>query len=361
MKIYAEDVPLIEIDQPISPETCLKLTKTNTIGGLKCEHYEKDGMQLRVFYKNNGDYFVTNEDPDGMNREPNDDNQALGMWRISNANCTMIGGFEYPYIKWKYPEYRISCSRSNEKFKDELEVYTKQTCIIQDSKGNQSYYMYTDSDPTYTQFLDGTLPNMPISFIGVRLASDGLKVFYPNGFRLLDYSNTIAIDHDEKICYAMTDDWFYIWDYTKGELGTSFAQIYGELVVPVNHGNKVTKIIDEKKGKKVIYENGDWIICGTNFIMEGKLHIGKDVLVIKSDDRGRIIYDGYRIEYADGSIFSGTIKIISKDGKELEHDVSTLQADKLEPVTGTMQDAQGNLTEYVDGKKKEKLTNTLFY
>jgi hypothetical protein len=35
----------------------------------------------------------------------------------------------------------------------------------------------------------------------------------------------------------------------------------------------------------------------------------------------------------------------------------TLQADKFEPVTGTMQDAQGNLTEYVDGKKKEKLTN----
>jgi len=291
-KTFAENVPLIEIDQPISPETGLKLTKTNTIGGLKCDHYEKDGMKLRVFYKENGDYFVTNEDPDGMNREPNDDAQALGRWRISEKKYSWYGGFKYPFLKWNEHNYSFSQ-------KDELEVDLGDFILIQDLKGNQSYYLIKNKhNPSYIAFKNGDLSwssSLNRFFAGVRLANDKLNVYYPNCLGIFNRpgKTSFGIDRDNFPITVLVGDWLCEWDMRNGVIGAPFAQIYENWAVYATPNNKVASIdIDERitNKAKVTYENGDGYRQLDSELEEAKLHIGKDVLVIKSDGSGRIEY-----------------------------------------------------------------------
>lgn len=63
------------------------LTKTTTLDGLKCDHYEKDGVELRTLKKQNGDFITIKEDPDGFNKapDPNDYNggESIGSYRIT--------------------------------------------------------------------------------------------------------------------------------------------------------------------------------------------------------------------------------------------------------------------------------------
>ena len=55
------------------------LTRTSTIDGIKCDHYEKGDSKLRVFRKSNGDYVVDFEDEFGFDRVPQGKNDELHL------------------------------------------------------------------------------------------------------------------------------------------------------------------------------------------------------------------------------------------------------------------------------------------
>ena len=69
-----------------SPSHGFNLIKTNTIGGLKCEHYEVNGEKLRVFYNSKGDYILGKEDIDGFDVEP----ETMKDFLISNGGSFRI-------------------------------------------------------------------------------------------------------------------------------------------------------------------------------------------------------------------------------------------------------------------------------
>lgn len=68
----------------ISPEkNGYTLTRSTTIDGLKCDHYEKGSEEVRTFRKSNGDFVTFKEDYDGFNRIPNESDRSIGSNRIT--------------------------------------------------------------------------------------------------------------------------------------------------------------------------------------------------------------------------------------------------------------------------------------
>lgn len=59
--------------------------KEDVIGGIRCYHYEKGDKKCRVFKKDNGDFFVTDEDEYALARAPKSDCRAYA-WKITLDN-----------------------------------------------------------------------------------------------------------------------------------------------------------------------------------------------------------------------------------------------------------------------------------
>ena len=369
MMMVAKELPPIRVDDKlVSQESGFTLVKTNTIGGMKCEHYEKDGKQIRIFYKETGDFFIDKADPDGMNREPDKYATSLSMWRITFGSVAYYGGFKYYTHVWDGEKWGI----------------TETNCRLhQHSNGNQSYE-YTDDkiNPTYEDFKNGDpwkclkkWHNPKLVFQGARLASDSLNIFYPycnysNRETYLKFSEQIIGFSKGSIPTSVRiGDYFYRWDPIKGEKDDAVAQLFEGKAICVRPNNKVVSINEIKdesrpgmsgnKLTKVTYENGDFFTLGYGEdLNEARLHFGEDVLVIMPDQSGGNIRMA-RIEYADGSIFSGVVRPISSRGEIEEgiaepciRELGTLLADQIVPRDGTFQDAEGNLWEYVNGVKK---------
>jgi hypothetical protein len=72
------------------------LTRSTTIDGIKCDHYEKEGKEYRTFKKNNGDFMTFAEDPDGFNNAPSEKDNSIGFYRMTtNDNVVLTNDNEY--------------------------------------------------------------------------------------------------------------------------------------------------------------------------------------------------------------------------------------------------------------------------
>lgn len=90
-KKIAEKIAEIKKDWPIftTPEQeGFTKVKSNVIGGFACDHYEKDGIEVRTFHKDNGDFVTVEEDPDGLSQLSS--GRFLGEYQITDQSGTCI-------------------------------------------------------------------------------------------------------------------------------------------------------------------------------------------------------------------------------------------------------------------------------
>ena len=89
----AEIIKLLseKAEQNASKDT---LISTTTINGIKCEHFIKDGKYLRTLKKGNGDYITYKEDPNGLDKAPDEDNKeandAIGSFRYTHSDGMVL-------------------------------------------------------------------------------------------------------------------------------------------------------------------------------------------------------------------------------------------------------------------------------
>lgn len=305
-----------------------KLVKTNTIGGLKCEHYVFENKEYRVFYNKSGDFITIPEDKDGFDVEP-DEIKICGVYKLhfeegiieggfdlTNRNVVMKTTYKNGIIKYDVMRYLINPRISWSIFKEAN--YTG---------SNYRNYFQSDGSIYYTPIGSGyVLLNKP-NEVFVKQTWNSGKWWSLSGLLI------------GKRIYSVYDD---------GSLG-AVGQLFENKAIPCLASDSIVGY----NGKdcynyKIKYANGDSIEA-RNGSVYGILHRGGAIAKFNYDDPdGRC-----RIQKADGSVFRGNLCWF--DGYGCDHPIEAHQVPTLvrfSPHYGTLRFPDGRSYRYEAGKSE---------
>ena len=361
------------------------LVRSNTIAGFKCDHYEKNGKELRVFWKDNGDFITLDEDPDGLAREPKSEKYTymgdttavcpIGEYRLTTkAGIVINGNFDDFYVSIYHERVTAKrCKGFKLSFPDGDAIGGEQK-----EMSTAGYQMVPED-------------NSPINWDNFKA---GDKKFKFQNFEF--YTKWLYLKEDPDVRYPyyqdennedadaagfIVGDRKYAWDLTTGALIAPFGQYVGNDFFRVNSTDTIVSV---KKGSlqtdpqyaavptyQLTYANGDEVTLTRELsgmtLYKGTLHRPSGVVTIKTT-KGKT---RFRIEYPDGKVFAGqvagSIPLCKKDimtklqTKQVKtegdsySDYCILSADDMRPWTGAYEYPDGSVSNLTKGKTDQEL------
>lgn len=312
-----------------------KLVKTNTIGGLKCEHYVFDNEEYRIFYNKIGDYITIPEDKDGFDVEPEERIHICGVFKLHFKEGIFEGGFD---LTNRNDVMKTTYKNGNIKY-DVMRNNYRPWFSWQDFKEVN----YVGS--TYRQYMRADLS------IG-------------SGYVLLNKPNEVFVEE------AWKKEWYGYWDYkgVNNFWDISGGILIGKRIYSVNSIGSVEPVgylfknyaipclasdsIVSFNGKdynnyQIKYANGDSLEARDRHVY-GILHRDSVFIRFNGDDRN----EKCRVKYADGSVFAGSLWCYDKYGESMVHSENILTLEKYYLHTGTLRFPDGRSYRYESGKSE---------
>ena len=293
------------------------LTRSTTLDGIKCDHYEKDGNEYRTFKKNNGDYMTFKEDPDGFNRAPGE--HSVGFYRMTTSDNVVITNDN------EYGEVKVTLKNGN--------VLKMKNLTFDWKSFSEGFSFYEIFPNTLKQHIEEVyLVDNP---------NKGYTVFN-DGKIIKDGANYICDDEGN----------FKLFSKTIRFEGTSDC-------LEIAAGS--SEVVSAKKtdnGKEVTFANGDKIVLITSGTPPFHTYdlLGEGTVVHKKNGLFKIKNGKMNFTMNDGSIFVGFFKEQIVNGSyDAEANPIVLKFDELTPWDGTIQLADGTMDELTSGQSKKAL------
>lgn len=310
-----------------------KLTKTNTIGGLKCEHYILDNNECRVFYNKKGDYVTILEDIDGFDVEPKEID-FYGAYKFHFKDGIIEGGFDL--------EKGNNVKKLTYKNGNIIYIVDKHL-----PKPNVSWSAFKDEGYLNMSFFD---PIRDIDNFGL------IRLDNQFGFVLSNKPNEIFVSgewEDRDI-----NNWVftakgllinnYFYSITKDANLRVIAQVFEDHIIPCVASDSVISFnYNGSRNYEIKYANGDYFRHGENG-WYGNLHRGDVIIKINVDDRE----EPYRVKNADGSVFAGRICYGEDIKRGVQNEWELLRSEKLYPYYGTLRFPDGRSYRYENGESE---------
>lgn len=310
-----------------------KKVRTSTIEGLKCEHYEdlREDGDVRVFYRENGDYFLCAEDEAGMNREP-DLKCPSRLYLI-----THLSGVKETNRCFEFPDGNI--------------IFYGNSKILWKSFKNQ-LYLKNAVDNSYFGWYQAVVLKNRISYTE-DIRPDENSLLYLKG-----NTQKYPISSVPPICTQYYGQKGYILGYVMDDRLYQFnengkmlpiAQKNGDYWMYANSSDTIVSVNVLKIGREggpeeaeVIYKNGDKLKLNNRSIVSGKIHRNGGVLKIMNNGMKTVL------TLPNGSIFDGDFEGSEKgNGGE---ETTILKYETLIPRDGTLQTSDGNIVQIMGGK-----------
>lgn len=319
------------------------LIKTNTIGGLKCEHYEFNGHKLRIFYNSKGDYITGNEDIDEFDVEPEDMNTFIfsnGMFRLHVKDGAIEAKNDLGLIKLSHTNgntlYCLSPSSfvkniNWQDFKSGKVINTRMVNIIDELSDNRKDYGW---DKKYNT--DYYKPKKESALILATSRKDTLFFSQYKSEKLGNLFNFKAIAINKKLYSVNKEDL---------RLRLIAKKFEGDYVPCLDSDSIVSIIVNEESCRyKINFANGDYILCDNNGRNGGSLHRGGDVMsYFGSTINGTL-------KSSDGSVFRGELR--SNLGRTDYEGSEVVYIEKWLPSTGTKRYPDGRTEEFHGGENE---------
>lgn len=301
-----------------------KLVKTNTIGGLKCEHYVFENKEYRVFYNKSGDYITIPEDKDGFDVEP-EEIDICGVYKIDLRVCVIEGGSD---LTNRNAVMKTTYKNGNIRF--DIMRYLPKPSISWSTfkKGN-----FTEMD--WGEFFKG---GYYINGTGFVLLNKPNEVFveqtWDQGNRFWSLSGLLI----GKRIFSV---------YADGSL-RAIGQLFDNKAIPCLASDSIVSFKgDDSYTYKIKYANGD-SIEGRSGLIYGILHRGDVVIRFNGDDRN----ERCRVKNADGSVFAGSLCYYHQYGKRVVEAQDVIKLEKMYPYFGTLRFPDGRSYRYEDGESE---------
>lgn len=301
-----------------------KLVKTNTIGGLKCEHYVFENKEYRVFYNKSGDYITIPEDKDGFDVEPEEIN-ICGVYKFDFRICVIEGGSDLTnrnaVMKYTYKNGNIRFNVVRDLPKPSIRWSTFK-------KGN-----FTEMD--WGEFFKG---GYNVKGTGFVLSSKPNEVFVEQDWNRGEWWSLSGLLIGKRI-YSL---------YSDGSV-EAVGQLFENKAIPCLASDSIIGY----NGKdcynyKIKYANGDSIEARDGRVY-GILHRGGAIARFNADDPdGRC-----RVQKADGSVFRGNLCYF--DGYGCDHPIEAYHVPTLRhfsPHFGTLRFPDGRSYRYESGESE---------
>ncbi len=297
-----------------------KKESTSTINGLKCDHYVHDELgKRRIFWKDNGDYMVFDEDPDGMNRAPKQTTKSSYEYRITMPSGIVVTDHSIDFLNG----YRI--------------VYESKVSL---------YYPFSEfeKDVPNREPLSSHFARYSINNNSCLILPDSIEKYYPiyvaDDDRLVKEWGIWAPYNSENTAYILIGDRFYYLEKEKGNLKLLHAGLLFEnRFIWACETDTVIGLKEKEYQYEISYKNGDKVSGSGKSIRAATLHRKIGVVSINPES-GKTV-----IRYADGRIFSGDLKY--------DFNFVSLHDDDLIPWKGDLQLADGTITVLNEGKTFE--------
>lgn len=329
-------------------EEGFQLVKTSFIDGVKCEHYEKDGLKVRTFIKDNGDFITIKEDEYGVNRIP----QYIEPYIFcSEGKCDYPTRFYFP-LKFTTKSGIVCTGEKVEgnngfKFRTTFPVgnYIESTNKI--SYQPKNWQIFKSGDVTITKFsgdslhIDKLNKNYPI----VHLKLNALS-------QLGGTNDCFGIDVNDRFCELFPD----------GSISKSFMQKFDGHYYFANKTDTIVDVIyDKSKEKKTLkYVNGDEVII---YVDGDEDSFNGQVIISSHIHRNGGILRRDVLELPDGRVYEGSfLNRYGKASRSLTSPISNapeaniLSFDTLTYWYGTMTlPPDGRIVEYSHGQTEEEI------
>lgn len=281
------------------------LTRSTTIDGMKCDHFEKGASEVRTFRKDNGDFMTFKEDPDGLNNPPKDDDSSIGDFQYTfKDGIIVLRKNDEAFVKMPNGNTIVMVRYGH--YYDEIKKVTK----------------------TFQQYFDEFFHNR---FKGIYLKNQPDTLYSCGENRVINIGNR---------------------NYRIGATGDIVAiamkvPIEGTDEISTEWASSIDSIISVEKtadGRIVKYANGDVVtIDKEDVLVNGSvIHRKNGVLKIKNNKQN------YTMK--DGSIFVGWFKEQYRNNAlEMTMYSNVLQYAQLTPWYGTYQTPDGNVKNISQG------------
>lgn len=308
-----------------------KLTKSNTIGGLKCEHYlkEETGSKVRVFFNSNNDYLTVPEDKDDFDVAPNEFKVA-GPYRLHIVDGILEKGY---------------CNNgSDDVFK--ITFPNGNVLYLKDKNFYPNLFFYEWEDFKNCKTVNSSILEQKINSIYNYLEVDIYGLCLKNKpEEMLVSTNQIS----KNLCFWSIPGvkcGKFIYSLSRdGDLKVSAQLFNGDIIPCVTNDSIISFVYEDDEHYEIKYSNGDWYryINGYPF---GFLHRGNETIKLDANESK----EWARMKNADGSVFAGSIW----DGKRLNtwNDYRDLSIEKWLPYTGTLRYPDGKSFAYRSGKSE---------
>lgn len=273
------------------------LTKTNTIDGLKCEHYDKDGDKIRVFYNSKGDYIIVPEDKDGFDFAPKSFSNMRSYRMHTNTGIIFEGVIQDTDYKFTYENGNV-----------EYIFNTGKNCISgyffdwDDFKKGNTYLW----PKTFDEFFD--FDHNDINRTLIRYYKDERWIVLANNpNEIIKYHAGTNRCNWEYGGYKIGNNLYSLT--SEGNLKLVFKEFEGDYIPCLPSDSIVSFKCEDYYNYEIHFANGDWLKQrdGAPF---GLLHRGGNIIKFDYDDPDK---EWARIVYPNGSVFAGAIYHPSKE------------------------------------------------
>ena len=333
-----------------------QLVKTSTIDGVKCEHYEKNGVKVRTFIKDNGDFITIEEDEYGFDKIPEKNIKPYTLDPTSETPTALSFPSRFS------AQSGIICTR--EKLEG-LNNFKYRTTFPDgsyvESSNKISYY-----PETWKIFKSGEVTIKDYS--GDSLHIDKLNKTYPivdlretagySGRPL--YNDLYGVDINNRFCTLHPD----------GTISRPFMQKFGDRYYFAISSDSIVNVkqYENKVGRpghwnyEISYANGDSVVIeNTNMntkcydndeIYYAKIHRNNGILEIKDKKKKLILPDG---SVYDGSDYMGCFKS-ERVGIAGPNEVAAILGDEIISYNNgkLMLPPDGRIVQYMSGETDEE-------
>ena len=335
-------------------EEGFQLVKTSTIDGVKCEHYEKNGLKVRTFTKDNGDFITIKEDEYGFDRISENNINPY----VSDPSCESPTFLSFP--SRFSAKSGIICTR------EKVEGYNegKYQTAFPDGSYVESTNKLAYFPETWQIFKSGDI-NIT-NYSGDSLHIDRLNKNYP----IVDIRRFGSSTKYKDDLYGVIVNDRFCTLFPDGTISKPFLQKFGNHYYFVNATDTIVDVVIQADtiynridhsitqinylGATLKYTNGDWVKIDLH--NQDRYDLSRQNLQSGIIHRNGGIWEigNHTLKLPDGRVFKG--EFLDRNGSySYEQEASSLSFDTLTYYFGSMMlPPDGRIVKYSFGQTEEE-------